>query len=103
MSTKAKDKAHRQKQEKKMWGKGIHDGIEISLLASYATLVEHFGFDQDKVEKFNLHFQQTALYVLSETMTREDIEGVLRGKGVDLSIVGNSNIEKVRKLKDAVM
>lgn len=100
--TNAKAKAHNKEQRLKMWNKGYMQGIEIGLLASYMTLVDNFNFNQDKIEKFNYNFQKSALYILSETLTRADIEKVLKDKGVDLSIVGDSNIERIEKLRDAV-
>ena len=98
----AKARAHNKEQQLKMWNKGYMQGIEMGLLASYMTLVDTFHFDQDKIEKYNYNYQKSALYILSETLTREDIEKVLKDKGVDLSIVGNSNIERIEKLRDAV-
>ena len=98
--TSGKEKAHRRAQELKMWNKGYMQGIELGLLAAYMTLVDYFKFDQDKIELFNYHYQKSALYILSETLTRADIEKVLKDKGVDLSIVGDTNIEKIEKGKE---
>lgn len=98
-----KDKAHKQKEMARSWEKGYKQGLEIAMLAAYTTLSDHFKFSQEKIEQYNYQFQKNVLLVMSGTISREEIEQTLLLQGIDLSVVGDSNIERIQKLKDVVM
>ena len=100
---KSKNIAHKERMAQRTYTKGLTAGLELALLGAYSALTDKFKFTTDDVNKFNYEFQKNCLYIISGTVSRDDLQAVMEKNGVDLSVIGDDNIDRIEKLKGVIL